>query len=357
MMITMIVLGTTILFVPGLSIHLGGRDAWLAPLASGLVGLFIVMTLLKLSKWFPGQTPIQYFQVLFGKWLGLAIGLYLISVLLRQFATMIRELTDFTTTVTLTRTPPEYILILMLAVVYYGVRQGLEVVARVTQLVVIIELIQLVFSVVSLSTKDIDLDHLTPLFENGPLPFLRSSMFIVSWFGELLIVGFLLPSVRLKQGAKKAGIYGIGAVTVLLILANVYTLGVFGEVIASRLQYGLYEVARYISIANFLERLDPIVMGVWILLIYCKLAIFCYAVSIAVSQLFSLPDYRSVVGLVCLVGAVMSEHMYRHQADMMHFLEVIYPPYALLMALVGLPFLLFLGFLRKGKRKEAPSRA
>jgi spore germination protein KB len=353
MVITLIVLGTTILFVPGLSIALGGRDAWLSPVVAGAEGLIIVLTMLALSKRFPGLTPVEYLQELFGKWLGTLLGLYVVWLLIRQFSFMLREFTDFTTTVTLTRTPSDIILLLMMGVVYYGVRQGLEVLARVTQLVVIIELTQLLFSVVSLATKDIEIEHLTPLMENGPLPLLRSSLFIMNWFGELIVVGFLLPYIRLKKGIAKASVYGVGAVTLLLVVTNVYTLGLFGDMIASRLQYGLYEVARYISIANFLERLDPIVMGVWIMLIYCKLAIFCYVSSLGLAQVLRLQDYRPVVGMVCLVGSVMSQHMFRHQADLTHFMETTYPPFGLLIDMVC-PLLL-LGYAMIRKRKGATS--
>lgn len=355
MVITLIILGTTVLFEPGLSITIGGRDAWLSPVLAGVGGVIIVLTMWALSKRFPGQTPIEYMRELFGKWFGTIGGLYILSLLIRQFSFMLREFTDFTTTVTLTRTPPEIILLLMMVVIYYGVRQGIEVLARVTQFVVLVELTQLVISVVSLASKDIELEHLTPLMEHGPLPLLRSALFIMNWYGELIIVGFLLPYIRIKQGVTKASFYGTGGATLILVVANLFTLGVFGDLIASRLQYGLYEVARFISIANFLERLDPIVMGVWIMLIYCKLAIFCYVTSLAVAQLFRLKDYRPVVGMVCLVGSTMSQQMFTHQADLTHFIETIYPPFALLISM-GLPLLL-LGIAMIRKRKGETSRA
>ncbi|MGZ4112249.1 MAG: GerAB/ArcD/ProY family transporter [Tumebacillaceae bacterium] len=355
MVMTLIVIGTTILFAPGLSIELGGRDAWLSPLVAGLEGLIIVLTMLSLSNRFPGQTPIEYTQALLGKWVGSLLGFYILTILFRQFAFMLREFTDFTTTVTLTRTPPDIILLLMLVIIFYGVCQGLEVLARVTQVVVIIELTQLLVSVITLASKDIELEHLTPLLEQGPMPLLRSSIFIMNWFGELMIVGFLLPYIRIRKAITKVSLYSVGSVTLLLCISNLFTLGVFGDVVASRLQYGLYEVARYISVANFLERLDPIVMGVWIMLIYCKLAIFCYVTSLGVAQLFRLRDYRPVVGIVCLVGAVMSQHMFRHQADMTSFMEHTYPPYGLLVSLGGPLFLLLLAKLLK--RKGVASRA
>ncbi|UOF89588.1 spore germination protein [Fodinisporobacter ferrooxydans] len=349
----MIVIGTTILFIPGLSVGLGGRDAWLAPILAGLVGMLVMLVMIRLNKYFPEQTPVEYLQILFGKWLGGIFAAYLLWALLRFFAAMIREGTDFIITAALSRTPAEVITVLMLSVVFYVVRQGVEVISRFTQFVVVIELTQMVASVLFFSSKDVEISHLTPLFEKGFLPVLKSSFLLSGWFGELIVVGFLLPFIRVRQGTAKAGLWAVATIIVLLVISNFYTIGVFGDVIASRMQYGLYEVARYISIAEFFERLDPIVMGTWIMLMFCKLAIFCYVISLGMAQLLRFTDYRPLVSIVCVIAFTMSEHIFVNQGDMVHYFSIPYPPYGFLLEVVA-PILI-LGFAMFRMRKEHQS--
>jgi len=254
--------------------------------------------------------------------------------LLRYLATMFREFTDFTITVTAFRTPPEAILVLMLAVVFYGARKGLEVVVRVAEFVMVIELTQLLVSVITMATKDIHWNYLFPLFEHGPLPVLRGGLLVGGWFGELITIGFLLPFVNKKKGVAKSGLLAIVGITLLLMVSDVYTLGIFGDIIGARLQFGLYEVGRYISIANFLERLDPIIMGVWIMLLYCKITLFAYVVSLGLAQLFRVRDYRPFVGIVCLLGAVMSGQMYPRQSDMTTYFVTAFPPFGFFFSVI-----------------------
>lgn len=347
MVSVMVVLGTTILFIPGISVSIGGRDAWLAPILSGGIGLIVMMIMLQLNRYFPEQTPIEYFRLLFGKWAGSILSAYMLWVLLRFLAIMVREAVDFTTTAALNRTPPEMVMVIMLIVVWYIVRLGLEVITRFIQFVVIVELVQMVASVLFLASKDVDLSHLTPLFENGISPLLRSSLLISSWVSEVFIVGFLLPFIRVKHGVVKSSVWSIITLVVLLMITNIYTLGVFGDVIASRLQYGLYEVARYISIAEFLERVDPIVMGTWILLMVCKLAIFSYATSLGLAQLFRFSDYRPMVSFVCILIFTLSEQMFVNQADLTNFLSTVSPPFTFLMDVLFPLFVLCFATLRK----------
>ncbi|MDB5084041.1 MAG: spore gernimation protein [Bacilli bacterium] len=353
MILVIIVIGTSIMLVPSLSISLGGRDGWLAPAGAGAIGLLVLFTIIGLTKLFPGQTPVEYLKTLFGKWIGGLFTLVLIMLMLRLFAITLRQLSDFVNTVALPRTPPEVVILLAIAVIYYGVRKGLEVISRVTEIVLIIELVQLVVSVIAFATKDIEWDHLVPLFEHGILPFLRSTVLISGWFGEYIVAAFLIPFIRLKKGTTKAGIIGVSVTTLLLVISNIFTLGIFGEVIGGRLEYGLYEVARYISIANFFERIDPIVMGVWIMLMYCKLTIFCYTTSLGVSQLLGISDYRPMVGVVCLIGAILSQQQFRNVAEMGEYLTGPSAMYTFFLEVIVPLIILGYAMLRKRMKKTA----
>lgn len=343
----MIVLGTYIIYVPSLSIHFGGRDAWLSPIVAGIIGLVVMLTMLQLNNYFPKETPVEYLRLIFGKWLGSVLAGYLVWVVLKLFALILREVSDFTVTVALPRTPSQMITLLMLLVVLYVTRKGIEVIVRFTQFVVLIELIQTVASVLLLASKDIDFGHLTPLFENGIPPLLRSSLLVSGWIGELFIAGFLLPFIRVKNGTVKSAFWSVITLITLLVIPIFFVIGVFGDVVGSRLLYGLYEVARYISVAEFLERLDPIVMGSWIMFVFCKLMIFCYVASLGLAQLLGVSDYRPMVSVVCVIAFTMNEQLFLNQGDLTHYFATAYPPFAFAIEVIAPLFVLCVAILRR----------
>lgn len=349
----MIVLGTYIIYVPSLSIRFGGRDAWLSPIVAGGIGLAVMLTMVVLNNYFPKQTPIEYLQTIFGKWLGSIFGAYLIWVVLKLFAIIMREVADFTVTAALPRTPPEIITLLMLLVVLYVTRKGIEVICRFTQFVVIIELIQIVASVLLLASKDLDFAHLTPLFENGTGPLLRSSFLVSGWTGELFLAGFFLPFIRVKHGTVKSAFWSVITLTALLFIPIFFVIGVFGDVLGSRMLFGLYEVARYISIAEFLERLDPIVMGSWIMFVFCKLIIFCYAASLGLAQLLRFSDYRPMVSIVCVVAFTMNEQLFVNQGDLTYYFSTAHPPFVFLIEIIFPLLILFTAMLRQKWKGES----
>lgn len=53
--------------------------------------------------------------------------------------------------------------------------------------------------------------------------------------------------------------------------------------------------ARYISIADFLEHLESIVMAIWIAGTFIKITVFYFILSLGIAQWLKLSDYRPIV--------------------------------------------------------------
>ena len=92
----------------------------------------------------------------------------------------------------------------------------------------------------------------------------------------------------------KYGMMTVFAVMMTLVGVNLIVLFVLGPTTASR-AYPLMLVARYISIADFFEHLESIVMAIWVVGAFVKISVFYYAATLGTAQWLNLSDYRPVV--------------------------------------------------------------
>ncbi len=60
-----------------------------------------------------------------------------------------------------------------------------------------------------------------------------------------------------------------------------------------------FNSVRLVSIANFLERLESVVLMAWILGGFIKVGVFYYAAVLGRAQWLGLKDYRSLVRASC----------------------------------------------------------
>ncbi|WP_073165946.1 GerAB/ArcD/ProY family transporter [Desulfofundulus australicus] len=82
---------TALVFLPGLTAFIAGRDAWVAPLLSTLPGLYVILVITSLGQRLPGQTIVQYTETLLGPWLGKIIALSYIIFFLHVNGIIVRK--------------------------------------------------------------------------------------------------------------------------------------------------------------------------------------------------------------------------------------------------------------------------
>ena len=105
---------------------------------------------------------------------------------------------------------------------------------------------------------------------------------------------FFLPFLVDRKKGMKYGMMTVFAVMMTLVVVNLIVLFVLGPTTATRV-YPLMNVARYISIADFFEHLESIVMAIWIVGAFVKISVFYYVSALGTAQWLNLSDYRPVV--------------------------------------------------------------
>lgn len=185
-----------------------------------------------------------------------------------------------------------------------------------------------------------------PIMENGLKPSLKSAVFINEWFVEFIYISFLFPFLQNKQKAIRWGSVSVLTVMLTMVIANFVCLFLLGD-ITKQFNFPVYTAASYISVADFAEHLDGIVMAIWILVGFCQLTMWLYALSFGVSQWLNLSEYRRVVLPLGLLIILFSIWIAPHFESLTSTLNTSFVPYTYVMMLFYPMLLLCIAYIRK----------
>lgn len=340
------IIATAILLVPAITGKEAKQDMWMSPIWASVTGFLAIFLAIQLNKRYPDQTLIQYSEKIVGKFLGKVIGLVFIFFLAHICGIVLREYGEFVKGNFLPTTPMTVVMGSMTFVCAVAVRGGIEVVARSAQIFVPVVTVLFVL-IILLLTPDLEPANLYPVFENGLMPSLKGAVVPAGWYLEFFLISFLLPFLSNRNKATKWSITTVVAVMFTLIITNLATLFVFGN-ITDDFTYPVMEAARYISIAEFIQHLDSVVMAIWVGGIFVKISIFYYAIVLSTAQWLKLSDYRPIVFPIGIFIAVLGFWSAANLQELEKFLSSIFPVYAFIF-LAFIPIILLVAAVIRGK--------
>ena len=152
----------------------------------------------------------------------------------------------------------------------------------------------------------------------------------------------------------KYGMMTVFAVMMTLVVVNFIVLFVLGPTTASRV-YPLMNAARYISIADFFEHLESIVMAIWIVGAFVKISVFYYVAVLGTAQWLNLSDYRPIVWPLGILIVEFSFWSLPSSAEYTSYLTRVLPFYGPFVQTIIPLFLLMIAVVRKRKKGTANS--
>lgn len=344
------VIATAILLVPAITTIQAERDMWISPVWASLVGFLTVYLADRLHRIYPEETIIQYSGRIIGNIPGKVYGLILLFFYLHVNGIIIREYGEFVVGAFLMHTPLGLVMGSMILACAFAVRGGIEVVGRLGQLFVPV-VVLLFFFIFILLLPDMESNNMLPVLEKGIMPSLMGSVVPLSWFSEFLLISFLLPYLTDREKGLRWGMISVLLVMVLMLATNLSALFILGGLTVSQ-SYPVMGMVRYISIADFLEHLEAIVMAMWVVGAFMKISVFYYALVLGTAQWLHLSDYRPLVfplGLLLMGFAVWSAP---NLPELAHYLGTT-SPFHMTLIQTAIPLILFLvAQLRKGIRPK-----
>lgn len=291
-----------ILFIPRVAGEEAGQDLWLSPIWAHLVGLLFVLVMLRLSRTFPTETIVQYSGRLLGPWLGKAAGFIIIFYGVNLASVILRLYGGFISVVFMPKTPALVVMGGMMLLVSWTIRGGVEVLGRLAQLFLPITFFVFGLLIV-LSIPDWDANRILPIMGEGIAPSVKGAITPFSWFAGYISLGLYFPFVSNQRKTTRYVLMTWFGLMVTLSVSGLVSVLLFGKH-AGTMNYPFIEVVRYISIGEFFQHIDALMLAAWLLGTFVQLTTYLYTAVLGAAQWFGLKQYRALafpIGLFTLV--------------------------------------------------------
>ncbi|GKX31052.1 germination protein [Vallitalea longa] len=301
-LIIMTISPTAILYLPTLIYKEAKQDGWISIIVVTVYSLFLTFVINKLNLMFVDKTIIEYSVDIVGKYFGKTIGLIYCVMFINLNSTVIREFSEFLAGPFMMETPILFFTIGIMLPSIFGVYKGIEVIGRTAQIILPI-FIGAVVIIIILGIKDMNFSNLQPIMEDGFVPVLKGATRQMSWFSQPMILVIIMPFINNPQKVGKTSYLAVILTSFLILSVNISIITTFGCQTKIMI-YPFLSFARYITALGFIERLDSIIMFLWIGGVFVKIVVLHYCSVISISQLFQVKDYRKLsipVGIILIV--------------------------------------------------------
>lgn len=305
-LLSLYIIGSAILVIPSIIVSIAKQDAWITSILTIVIALGIMPLYIALGRRYPTMLFTEFTEEILGKWIGKLFSIIFLTFPLVAGSLTLYNIGDFIITQVMPETPIVPIYVFVLSVSLFGVRLGLEVLARSGE--ILFPWVVALFSLLVLFlTKQINFDHFQPFFTMGLRPIFISTVHFLT-FPFLDTVVFLMIFPYVKWTSKKRTPVYIGTLIggvflIIIIFLCVLVLGV--DQTSTRLS-PTYLLAKEINVTNFITRIEVIVAIIWFISIFFKLSILLFVLNLGVAQLFNLTTYRFLtlpLGLLFLASS------------------------------------------------------
>jgi spore germination protein KB len=214
----------------------------------------------------------------------------------------------------------------------------------------------LLLVVFEIASGIIKLNHFLPMLEYGWRPIFKTLFptTLTFPFGEMLAFTMLLPHLNKGEAANKICILAFVVSGVFLLLFTVLNIAIVGSTIIERSSFPILTAVSYINIAEFVQRLDIIVIISMVILGFVKITVFFFCALIGTADLFHCSQPNKLIyplGIILLISSIFIANGYIEHIQ--EGLKVV-PLYLHIPLQIVLPLLLLIIALIKRKIKSDP---
>lgn len=347
------------IFITGSAVVIGiggeaKQDAWIAILIATIFGILLFRYYLFLMEMSNETNLFTLFDLCFGKWVGKGLTIVYVFYFFYIAARVLRDFGELMVTTIYNSTPIEVVDILLMLVVAFILQKGIEVLARSSEIFIPYILFFILFIGIGIwASGELEMSFLEPILGNGIKPVAKTIFPDVLGFpfGELIVFTMLFSSMTFKKKTNRIllGAVGVGGMT--LVYTTIIQIGTLGVSIRERASFPLLTAAREISLLNFIERVDLLIVFTVLFGIIVKVSLFFYGGLKGLEHIFHIPFRKHIWPLalqIAFFSILISENYAEHIQE---GLEII-PLYFHMPLQIGIPFVIFPILLWKQKQMK-----
>jgi spore germination protein KB len=295
-------------FLLGSSIVIGiGKEAmqnaWISILLMTFIGMGLMYLYYSINSLLPNKNLFEILEYCFTRPISMLLSLGYVVYFLYAATRVMRTFGEMITTAILPNTPIEVISFTIMLVVAYILYLGIEVLARVSEIftpyTVVFIILLLIFLI-----PNIEFHYLQPILGVGIKPII-DSMFphmLLFPFGELIVFSVIVSSVNKLEKGKKVSLIAVLTAGIVLVIATILMIITVGADAFQYSNFPMLSAARLVSLGNFLERIEIIVVFVMTLGVVTKVSVYVYCGLKGMEYIFRLPYRYFTVPISMLVS-------------------------------------------------------
>jgi spore germination protein KB len=346
-----VLVSTVVFYNPQVAVGTTGRDAWMTALLASVWGMLVVVVIVAQGRMFPDKTLTGYIPQILGKPLGLVLSLLYTIWFLFIGSTIAAEFALFMNTTIMPYTPALALIITVMAVAFYAVSKGVEVFARVNELLVWVIVIAMLI-VVLLPYELMDLRRLLPVGVTSIGNITATSLIAGSYRGEVMLAAMFLPALITMKNTTRNLTITVILIGLVLMAVEISAIAVFGSHLVGDIELPAFALARMISTARILDRLEALVVVVWVFATSIKITAFLYCATRAAADTMGFQEHRFLLLPITLLFTAMTSSHTITPAEQVDFISNVWPGYGLLSFQMVIPLILLIIASLRGKREE-----
>jgi len=331
--------GSTVILAPAKGAK---NDAWLAILIGGIIGALLMVIYAAISMLNPSKTLVDILQEKMGNVAGNIFAVLYIWYFIHLSSLVLRDFGEFICTVTFPETPMAVVIGLFAAVLVYIINSGIEVIGRLSELMV--PVIPLVVLIISLPVFTVhDFTEFFPILGEGIAPVLSAAYnFICFPYGEAVAFLMVFTHLNKKERLKKIVFIATMVSTLMGVIVFLRDIIVLGTDLISRATFIPHLTSLLIPGLNVEPLVDiNLLIGGGV-----KISVCIYAATRALSQIAGIDDYRKLTGAIATFCVVLSIWGHENLLDLLDWSESVWPYYSIPFQIV-IPLLLLVLSLRR----------
>jgi spore germination protein KB len=352
---TFFTVGSSILELPSTFVKIAEQDAWIAMLLGIAISAIMVGLYILLIRLYPGKNLHQINETVFGRKIGSVVSLYVtFGTFFLGPPTVIYYLGRFLSIQIMVETPPYSTHVLFGLLAIFAVALGIEVIARVAEILFPIFLF-LYLGLMLLLLPQVEFERLQPVLEHDFKTLLWTSIFYVqfSCFPIIIMLNNFQGKVVDQKKIPKAFFLGSffgGAILFIITLISVLVLGRLTALV----YFPSYILAQKINVGNFIERIEMVITVMWFITLYFKLVLYFDSAVVGFAETFKIKNHRLLAVPLGVLIIYFSLTNFPNDAYQLKQDETTWIPHSFFIGVVYPILVLIIGFVQRklsGKRK------
>lgn len=306
------------LFLPAPLVKTAGQEAWLALLLAGISGTLVAgLPAVWVCVRHPGQGLAGIARKLLGTWAGGVVSLIYTGLITYIYGLCLRDIVDFSQMILLPGTPGLAIVLLFAAICLYGAWHGLEPVVRVA-FQTLIFMVVTAGVVPAFQLREISIKNVDPFLYRGLGAVFSAGFTALPWYTEVISIMGVVPHLKHPRNAYKWLIIGMGAAVLPLSLITLHITLTLGSDLPGRFLYPVYYVTQLISVAKILERIEVLLVIVFLVGMFIKASLYLFIAAETTAETFGLKHHHWPAMVLTAAGVVIA-HLWGSTLNLLYW--------------------------------------